>query len=474
MERTVGLDFGTHQTKICVFEKEGTEKSYRFIKFNDSNDKLQYTLPSIVGIKNDGLIDYGYLPKNFKGKIIRYFKQGVFKDPTTESMYHSIWYIAYIIFLLEEKYGMDFTIQMGAPTGSESNSINKAKRIATQIIASAYNLVEEVYKNDLRAFLSTPIERLKKVTTIIEYSPEIKKELYLQVFPEAYACLRPLVSNQRIETGMNLMVDIGGGTTDISFFTIEKKKDSKGKDTKEYEPQVYAYYSLDKGLNYLIGADETNTSTNYSKEVEQKKSNSSKQSNSLYGYVSSVGVKLLEALSIKEEQSKPKKLDSNVDDVSEIIDKRKEQYFREILAICNRLQTNVENLFIQQVTRTMGTSLQNLRNALQDRPIVYCGGGSTFKVLRKQYRGFVDKKHVSHSEWRTEIVVDMNEIREKKLCPILSTAYGLSIPSTTDLIRMKSLSDLFKHLSTPAHTNPITTTSNDMYSNASTDWDTIK
>ncbi len=469
MDRTVGLDFGTHQTKICVFEKEGTEKSHKFIKFKDSCGNLQYTLPSIVGIKDDGFVCYGYLPKNFKGKVIRYFKQGVFRDPTSEAMYHSIWYIAYIIFLLEEKYGMDFAIQMGAPTGSDCSNISKAKQTATQIIASAYNIVEEVFKNDLKAFLSTPISKLKKLTTITKYSLEVKKDLYLQVFPEAYACLRPLVSNQRIEMGMNLMVDIGGGTTDISFFTIEKKKDSN-----EYEPQVYAYYSLDKGLNYLTGADETNTNTTPNKENDSQKLQKSQQSNSLYGHISSVGIKLLEALSLKEEQSKPKKLDSNVENSNQIIDKRKEQYFREILSICNSLQTKIENLFTQQVSRTTNTPLQNLRNALQERPIVYCGGGSTFKVLRREYKGFVEKKHVSHTEWKTELVVDMQEIKNQKLCPILSTAYGLSIPATNDFISMKSLTDLFKHLSTPIHLNPISTVNNDAYANAYTDWDSIK
>lgn len=468
MERTVGLDFGTHQTKICVCEREGTEKSHKFIKFDDCSGHSQYTLPSIVGIKDDGLINYGYLPKNFRGKVIRYFKQGVFKNPTSEAMYHSIWYIAYIIFLLEEKYGMDFNIQMGAPTGSDVSSISRAKQIATQIIASAYNLVEEVFRNDLKAFLSTPMTRLRQLTKIIKYSPEIKEELYLLVFPEAYACLRPLVSNKKIEKGMNLMVDIGGGTTDISFFTIEKREGSN-----EYEPQVYAYYSLAKGLNYLTGADETNTSTNRDISVDSQKSHDKKESNSMYGFVSSVGVKLLEALSLKEEQSKPKKLDSNVENANQIIDKNKELYFKEILSICNKLQDNIEKLFTQQVTRTMGTPLQNLRNALQQRPIVYCGGGSTFKVLRREYRGFVEKKHVSHTEWRTELVLDMKDIRDKQLCSILSTAYGLSIPAKVDFIRMKSLSDLFKHLSTPISSNPITT-SNDIYSNAYSDWDSIK
>lgn len=469
MDRTVGLDFGTHQTKICVFETEGTERSHKFIKFDDCNGDAQYTLPSIVGIKDDGLINYGYLPKNFKGKVIRYFKQGVFKNPTSEAIYYSIWYIAYIIFLLEEKYGMDFNIQMGAPTGSDSSSINKAKQTATQIIASAYNIVEEVFKNDLKAFLSTPISKLKKLTTVIRYSHEIKEELYLQVFPEAYACLRPLVSNQRIEMGMNLMVDIGGGTTDISFFTIEKKKGSN-----EYEPQVYAYYSLDKGLNYLTGADETNTSTTPNKANDSQNLQKSQHSNSLYGRISSIGIKLLEVLSLKEEKSTPKKLDSNVENANQFIEKNKELYFKEILSICSNLQNNIEKSFTQQVTRTMGIPIKNLRNALQKRPIVYCGGGSTFKLLRREYNGFEEIKHVSHAEWKTELVVDMDDIRDKNLCPILSTAYGLSIPVTNDFISMKSLTDLFKHLSTPIRSNPITNSNIDTYANAYTDWDSIK
>ena len=44
---------------------------------------------------------------------------------------------------------------------------------------------------------------------------------------------------------MSLMIDIGGGTTDISFFTIEDNK-----------PQVYDFYSINKGLNYLTGAND--------------------------------------------------------------------------------------------------------------------------------------------------------------------------------------------------------------------------
>ena len=70
---TVGLDFGTHQTKICVERKEGIELEYSFVKFEDALHNIHYTLPSIIGIGIDGLLSYGYLPEDFNGQIIKYF-----------------------------------------------------------------------------------------------------------------------------------------------------------------------------------------------------------------------------------------------------------------------------------------------------------------------------------------------------------------------------------------------------------------
>lgn len=150
---TVGLDFGTHQTKVCVESKGGVEKSYTFMKFGYNKNQMYYTLPSIIGICMDGRLKYGHLPNNFEGNIVKYFKQAVFRGKSSEgtiekelSYYYSIWYIAYILFDLEEIFGQNFSIQMGAPT--DSSHIKLAKQIATRIIASSYKLVEEVFEND--------------------------------------------------------------------------------------------------------------------------------------------------------------------------------------------------------------------------------------------------------------------------------------------------------------------------------------
>ena len=121
---TVGLDFGTHQTKVCIEEKNGAELSYSFFKFIDTDGQLQYTFPSIINVREDGRLEYGFISPESRRTLIRYFKQSAFRNtpesliPLEDAMMCSIWYIAFILFVLEEKYGQEFTIQMGAPTDS--------------------------------------------------------------------------------------------------------------------------------------------------------------------------------------------------------------------------------------------------------------------------------------------------------------------------------------------------------------------
>ena len=383
---TVGLDFGTHQTKVCVEHKDGVELTYTFMKFVDTYHRDFYTLPSLVGVGKDGLLSYGFLPRRYDGRIIMYFKQRAFRpSPSSMSqvnaMYFSTWYLAFILFDLEEKYGQEFTIQMGAPT--DSAHVHQAKVIATRIIASAYKLVEEVFANDKEKFLATSMKELTELTKLVPYSQEIKDEYGLLVFPEAYACLKPLISQGKLANGMSLMIDIGGGTTDISFFTIEGNK-----------PQVYDFYSLNKGLNFLTGANE----------------------------------------------SKRAGTEVNVQDASEIIQGRRVAYINELNRVCDTLRSKLQKEFKQQT----GLSMHRLLDALKNRPLVYCGGGSTFKTLRVSYGGYQDKKQISHKEWNVKSIKDIDEIIDEELCPILSTAYGLAISTENDNIVMKPFRDIFE------------------------------
>lgn len=385
---TVGLDFGTHQTKVCVENKEGVELDYTFMQFEDTYHRLFYTLPSIVGVGTDGLLSYGYIPRRYNGRIIRYFKQCTFRPsktgmPQVNAMYFSTWYLAFILFDLEEKFGQEFTIQTGAPT--DSSHVDVVKAIATRIIASAYRLVEDVFVNDKQKFLATPMKELVEKTKLVPYSKEIKEEYGLLVFPEAYACLKPLISQGKIASGMSLMIDIGGGTTDISFFTIEDNK-----------PQVYDFYSINKGLNFL-----TNASMNL-----------------------------------------PMGAEINVKDASEIIPSRRDVYIGEVNQICDSLRSKLQYEFKKQTS----FSAHRLLEALKNRPLVYCGGGSTFKSLRVSYGGYQDKKLISHNEWNVKSIRDIDDIIDEGLCPILSTAYGLAISTENDNIIMKPFHDIFEKI----------------------------
>lgn len=386
---TIGLDFGTHQSKICIEDKKGVELSYSFFQFSDTHGDKQYTLPSIIRINPDSKLEYGYLRDKGEGKVIRYFKQATFCTQNSanlsksEGKLFSIWYLAYILFDLEEIYGTDFIVQMGAPT--DTANLQRVKAIAVEILASAYNLVEDVYENDKEKFLNASYDELVEKTNLIPYSKELKDEYGMLVFPEAYACLMPLVKSSKIASGMSLMVDIGGGTTDISFFTIENSR-----------PQVYAFYSINKGLNFLTDA----------------------------------------------ENKDMKHLDSNVRSEHEIHPTKRNIFRNSINATCQDLIGKLQKHFKKQTK----LQIHRLMDALKTRPIIYTGGGSTFPSLRERHAGFRDKIHISEKEWRTKSVKDLDIIIKMGLCPILSTAYGLSISVPHDNIKCHPLPDIFRNI----------------------------
>lgn len=391
---TVGLDFGTHQTKLCIEQKNGVELGYSFFKFKDTYDKSQYTFPSIIQINSDGKLNYGYVQKTEKSKIIRYFKQAAFTSAPTdmkkdEAVLYSVWFLAYILFDLEELYGTEFSIQMGVP--SDSTHLDSQRQLAVSILLSAYRLVEEVFENDKDAFLQSTFKELKEKTEIIKYSKELKEEFQILVFPEAYACLMPLVASSKIDGGMSLMVDIGGGTTDISFFTIEEDK----KNPMNSKLKVYDFQSINKGLNFLTNSDFLNDK---------------------------------------------KRLDSNIGSASELSRVLIKIYKNELNRKCGALRRRLFKEF--KIQGDLPES--HFYQAIAKRPIVYTGGGSSFATLRQGYHGFKDVIHINHKQWKSSIIEDLSTIVSLGLCPILSTAYGLSISRTHDKIICEPFRDVFR------------------------------
>lgn len=444
-EIRIGLDFGTHQTKICIQrvpdEGHGVPE-YEFFKFADQNGVEQFFLPSVVQINKDDTLSYGYvdtkdekpgmpLPKleavkrydasgidddaealfekyckpyddsesamnalkkmleekceidnrlynekiaaaqakydremeayNQERNLFRYFKQATFAEYPWVGKFNPdmlcVWYLAYVFFLLEGVYPDGFDINMGVPT--DDKTFKEKRELGTRIILSAIHLVEEVYSKDLRKFLNEKVDDLVKKTEILPFSEEDKELYFINIFPEAYASLIGLTSRGKLSEGMSLNADIGGGTTDISFFIVRNKI-----------PKIYKYWSIPRGLNYIAEM-------------------------SGFGYSEKDFIKNAS---------------------QEIIDKfnRKKD---EIVYILTR------NLI--DMVRAHGIFKSSLLNALKDRILVYNGGGSTYPEISKPIYLFTDVKVADAELWAEEIVKDKKKV--SKLFNLLTTAYGLSV-----------------------------------------------
>lgn len=469
-EVKVGLDFGTHQTKVCVqiTPDEGHgEAYYKFFKFKDLEGNESFFLPSTVQINNDDTLSYGYVDQDIRkeenmsrpildttylnsssddldidkaaqylynkysfdsdqkdhdiyilktllkkvvskaaiirtkkadlvrqnylkqkaeylrdANLFRYFKQATFSEREWNMKIPaktlSIWYLTYVIFLLEDEYGSNFSINMGIPT--DNVAYNNKKKLAVEILLTAYQLVEEVYKNDINKFLSEKIDNLIKITNdnYQSFSIEKKNEYIINIFPEAYAGLISLTSKGKLATGMSITADIGGGTTDVSFFTIMNNK-----------PIIYRYWSIPYGLNYIAEAS---------------------------------------GFDYQEENLNEK---ANKEVIKEFNDKK--------LRIVYNLIKDLVKQFIKEET---SVPLDNLYDALYDRIVVYNGGGSVYSFLTTGLASFTDVKIINSKLWKEENIEDKESA--ENYCQLLSTSYGLSLSDNDKDVKVEPFTSLFR------------------------------
>lgn len=469
-EIKVGLDFGTHQTKVCVqvTPDEGHgQPRYEFFKFVDLLGKEEYFLPSVIQINSDDTLSYGFVDsqerksmpsrptldtsyltkykfdfdkdakanelynkyatsantedditvlkamlgklrlqmKNEQRKlkdeaqrkyesemskykseanIFRYFKQATFSIRTWNmkipAVTLSIWYVSYVIFLLEEKYGKNFSINMGIPT--DNDDYESKKKLAVEVLLTAYALVEDVYANEKEKFLSETVDNLLLITEAnYKHFTQEQKELYnINIFPEAYSGLISLTSKGRIATGMSLTADIGGGTTDISFFIIQENK-----------PVIYRYWSIPYGLNYIAEA------SGFDYQDEDLANNAKEQA---------------------------------IDTFNSFKDK--------VVGIL------INDLVKQFHKEKIGISVTNLYDALRNRIIVYNGGGSLYPRLTTTVGEFTDVKVINSNLWKEENIIDKTNV--EKYCQLLTTAYGLSLSESDEDVKVAPFTSLFDTL----------------------------
>ena len=254
--------------------------------------------------------------------VYRYFKQATFSegrwDYEIKAQDLTVLYLANIIFKLEERFGTDFAIQMGIPASKETFS--RLKSLASGYLIQAIRLVENVFENNYEKFLATPFEELLSLIPNYEYSPDLKMQYGLIILPEAYAALRSLTANSRIPMGMGIMLDMGGGTTDISFFTI----------ADDGKVLIYHYESIPKGLNFFLEFEDLHNSRSI-------------------------------------DFSKKKELEEIPNDV---FDLAFGEFNREIYKV---VEPVIKSLYEDIISR--GFMKSELRRLLQNGPTIYTGGG---------------------------------------------------------------------------------------------------
>ena len=347
---------------------------------------------------------FHYLSINEDGKIteeryvFHYFKFALYSDEVNwlhqiDPETISIWYLTNILFLLREKYGEDFFVQIGIPCGIQKKFHEKQKKTAICALISAYNLLEN-YQLHSKFLAATFDELLNKTEKTTHFSEDDIFKYGIDALPEAYAGLVSLTQKKKLEKGMNLLVDIGGGTTDIALFTI----------TDNDLPDIHSVYSFFKGLNFIY---------------ENIKSEAN----------------LFDVVSIQ------KQIDNNqyyFRNLNEAISIYKIELHREVRSIIGLIKDSFYKSFSKH-----GLHISKLNDALINRPVIFSGGGSTFRDLVKKVETFSDTYRINKEMLSISTLI--TAVKEDSTYSILATAYGLSIPIETDIV-LTNIDDMFNHI----------------------------
>ena len=275
---TIGLDFGTSQTKVCVHNIDNDIRE--FILFDNNT----FFLPSLITKNSKNQFRYG--DENEEGIKYRYFKMAAAEDPeliqvTNENIEGKIekgklsdfekystnfdiipeilviLYLTHIILYIKNKYDIknepqvgnflrtflttkkntanEYSINLGIPT--EWNNPNHIKRkIKFQsLLLTASILADKMETKDkfLRATESELINSINSInkSNLDEYIDtknsilkdginELLRKKCLSVFPESAAGINYLLKTKRLADGAYATLDIGAGTSDIAIFQV--------------------------------------------------------------------------------------------------------------------------------------------------------------------------------------------------------------------------------------------------------------
>lgn len=373
----IGLDFGTYQSKACVYDIDRRE--HEFFRFPSSQS---FFLASRVAEKDNGLFEYGNSLSNISKKEYHYFKIAAAEDDEfisetygnarTESGYYtfndytpeflSVIYLTYLLFTIKESYykrnekndfsggliggllarkkqadKIRFTVQMGIPTEWSQEKNLKRKRKFENILMLAEML--QLKYNTLSSFLEMPKSQLiidiKTLYNSNSYDFDSKEafeaklnDLGISVYPETAAGLYFILETKQLLPGYYAIMDIGGGSTDLSFFRIETDK-------------KIAYLASE---SYMMAANNV-----YAQYAQNELS--------------------VSALKIAEE------------DIKKSIEKGSWSENSEILSALSNVVENLDKIVYKLFHKRVFHFSHSMVNKYKDQPIILYGGGSLLPIL---------------------------------------------------------------------------------------------
>lgn len=269
----IGLDFGTYQTKVCINYIDKIPSLHEFFEFKNLGDSSLF-LPSSVFLLNDKTFRYGNYLGDDIDKTFNYFKIASAENPIfhlltnyQEQLYNikdnfgefapeflSVIYITSVLlevkdylrsnastskkkFSLSNLFGkkkepenenVESFVRLGVPT-EWNKKINIARRRKFEMILLVSEILQKQIEFSSELFIVLKkTELLDMVKTIIDGLKDSKinfndllGEYKISVSPESAAGLLYLIQTKKLDRGLYAAIDIGGGTSDISFFNVD-------------------------------------------------------------------------------------------------------------------------------------------------------------------------------------------------------------------------------------------------------------
>lgn len=328
--------------------------------------------------------------------IYRYFKIATFSKGykwTGEypSKILSTWYLTFVLFNIFEVLPKEVDFQMGIPESIGDREYSKRqKKDAEDIFYEAMRLYRLFIRKE--DFLSSSVDFLLSVTNYKNLDLDTPESgPFVTILPEAFAGLLSITKQGKINIGMTLLVDIGGGSTDISMFNVISNQNG-------IVPNISRIISLHKGLNYIFSLYRED---HYELSLEQVRDLFEKDPSVFEPYIKVFHRELIG-----------------------LID---EQFYKPLVAAAYR----------------SGIMPSQLSSIVYNRPVVFSGGGGVYEEFHSPLHMFREPLSVSKDLLSLSNVTDKN-ISDAELS-ILAVAYGLSIPQLREPI-MTPLDDLFAHI----------------------------